>query len=374
MIGTPVLQGARRVPLAFTSVFRQVMASMPGDVRLAAALAVAYSAYVLSVACNDAGCIGAPTVWRETWVGFACNWASLVCVSVGFSVLSTRGRARVAALFGLCLLAAWVWGTAYRWFMVGHAVVDAYPAAPGAIAFLSPFWQWNLGLAILLVVQREYSLRSRAAAEAMHATELQQIAVQAQASQAQLNLLEAQIEPHFLFNALANVRRLLRTDTLAARRMVGDLLRYFEEALPRLRDPQSTLGREAELVRAFLAVHAVRMGERLRVDLDIPSDLMACELPSMSLLTLVENALKHGLQPIAEGGTIRVAARAADSTLALSVADDGQGMGSGVGHGTGLVNLRARLRAMYGSAATLSLRANEPRGVVATIVLPQAAP
>jgi hypothetical protein len=152
------------VQLTFMSVFRQVAASMPGDARLAAALAAAYSAYVFAGACSDAGCIGALAVWRETWVGFACTWAGLVCISLGFALLPRRGGTRLVAGVGLCLLAAWVRGAVYQWLKLGYANVD-YPTAPGAIAFLSPFWQWNIGLAMLLVAHREYALRSRTAAE-----------------------------------------------------------------------------------------------------------------------------------------------------------------------------------------------------------------
>ena len=155
--------------------------------------------------------------------------------------------------------------------------------------------------------------------------------------------------------------------------MLADLLRYLEEALPALRDENSTLGREAGLVRAYLAVHQVRMGARLRTEFDIPAALFDRPVPPMVLLTLVENALKHGLQPMVDGGSVQVAARTEGGRLALTVADTGRGMGSGSGHGTGLANLRARLKAMYGAAASLSLAVNEPRGVVVTVTLPERA-
>ncbi len=199
---------------------------------------------------------------------------------------------------------------------------------------------------------------------------MRQLALQVEATQARLQLLQAQIEPHFLFNSFANVRRLLRTDTAAASGLLLDLLRYLGEALPRLRDSTSTLGREVNLTHAFLSVHAVRMGQRLCFDFDVPAELAARSVPPMSLLTLVENALKHGLQPLAEGGSIHISARTLDGALTLTVADDGQGMGDACGHGTGLANLRAQLKAIYGSAASLSLRVNEPRGVTATVALP----
>jgi len=183
-------------------------------------------------------------------------------------------------------------------------------------------------------------------------------------------VLQAQIEPHFLFNSLANVRRLLRTDGDAGRAMLADLMRYLEGALPRMREDSSTLAREAELIRAFLAVHQVRMGARLQVHIDIPDALGLRVVPPMMLLTLIENALKHGLSPLSEGGSISVVAAEADGKLVLQVADTGRGLVAGSGGGTGLANIRARLKAMYGPAARLSLRHNLPHGIVAEIDLP----
>lgn len=357
--------------MALKGVFRQLAASMPVDLRLAAILAVAISANFVAVRCGSA-CPAAIETWRALWKSFVAGGAGLLCISLGFTVLPSRGRWRHAALAVVGLLATCALSLVWMW--IGPLSYAGHDAAPIDDVNLLWFWQTNFGLTALLVLQRACAERRRLADESLHAVEMRRIAANAETSQAHLGLLEAQIEPHFLFNALANVRRLLRTDSVAARRMIADLLRYLEEALPRLRDPRSTLAREAELVRAFLAVQCVRMGGRLRVELDIPPGLMHCELPSMSLLTLVENALKHGLQPMVGGGTIRVAAQATDGGLELSVADDGHGMGGGMGHGMGLVNLRARLKALHGAAASLSLRVNEPRGVVATILLPREGP
>ena len=227
--------------------------------------------------------------------------------------------------------------------------------------------QQHLSFALLFVIAFEYTARSRAASEALHATSLQRMALERELAGAQLQLLQAQVEPHFLFNTLANLRRLVRTDRGAARAMLADLMRYLEVALPRLRDERSTLARETALVRAYLAVHQVRMG----VEIDVPDALGEREVPPMVLLTLVENALKHGVQPLVEGATVRVSAQLQRGQLLLSVADTGQGMGSSSGSGSGLANLRARLKALYGSAASLTLQVNEPRGVIASVALPE---
>jgi len=154
--------------------------------------------------------------------------------------------------------------------------------------------------------------------------------------------------------------------------MLADLLRYLQQTLPRLRESNSTLAREAEVARAFLAVHKIRMGDRLDVEFEIPDHLGATPVPPMMLLTLIENALKHGLAPLPEGGRIRIAAQHEDGAVRLSVADTGRGIVPGRGTGTGLVNIRARLRSLYGAKASLSLQTNTPRGVVASILLPLA--
>ena len=230
---------------------------------------------------------------------------------------------------------------------------------------------WETWIAALLVLAHEIAERGDRAAAALHESRLRDLRLAAALDQARAQLLQAQIEPHFLFNSLANARRLLRTDAPAARAMLDDLLRYLREALPRLRETRTTLGGETELVRAFLAVHQVRMGRRLKAEVDVPPALHGLAVPPMVLLTLVENALKHGVQPMPDGAAIRVDAHAENGTLTLTVSDTGRGMGDGLGHGTGLVNTRARLRMMFGASAGLSLKLNEPRGTVAVVRLPE---
>ena len=228
----------------------------------------------------------------------------------------------------------------------------------------------SLVLAVLVGALSEYRWRSLRAAATVHEATLTRIRLQGELAAGRLQVLQAQIEPHFLFNSLANARRLLRIDGEAGRGMLADLRRYLESALPRMRDDHSILAREAELIRAFLGVHQIRMGPRLRVSIDVPAELGGRVVPPMMLLTLIENALKHGLAPLPEGGTIAVGAHEADGRLVLRVADTGRGLVAGSGGGTGLANIRARLRAMYGAGARLSLRLNEPRGIVAEIELP----
>ena len=239
-------------------------------------------------------------------------------------------------------------------------------------------WAWtgiisNLIVWLVLVaVWREALRRRRATLDALHESELRGVALQARLAEAELQMLQAQIEPHFHFNSLANVRRLSRLDVAAGKAMLADLLKYLQQTLPRLRDADATLAREAEVARAYLAVYKIRMGSRLDVEFAIPPELGSTPVPPMMLLTLVENALKHGLAPLPEGGRIRVAAENEGRTaVRLSVADTGRGIVPGRGAGNGLANVRARLRTMHGAKAALSLETNVPHGVIASIVLPR---
>jgi LytS/YehU family sensor histidine kinase len=152
--------------------------------------------------------------------------------------------------------------------------------------------------------------------------------------------------------------------------MIDNLVRYLGEALPRLRQDESALGDELRLVDAYLRIHQVRMGARLEYEITDPGDLAGERVPTMMLLTLVENALKHGINPLVEGGFIRVSATCERATLVLKVADSGRGLTTEHGHGAGLANVRLRLTMLYGERAILSLARAQSRGVVATVSIP----
>ncbi len=226
-------------------------------------------------------------------------------------------------------------------------------------------------MAALFVVVIEFYQHELRSISAMHGAEVDRLALDREMAAARLQVLQAQIEPHFLFNTLATVRRLYQTSPADGREMMDNLMRYLEVALPKMREDRSTLAREAVLIEAFLSVQKIRMGDRLTFELDIPVELRGLSVPPMMLLTLVENSLKHGLNPLPEGGLIRVQARMRDNQLAISVADTGRGLGEGTsGGGTGLANIRARLSAMFGNNAKLALSTNTPRGFTATISMP----
>jgi sensor histidine kinase YesM len=235
-------------------------------------------------------------------------------------------------------------------------------------------WPRYLVLAGLFALVYPYVRRRRESEAELRRLDLERAHFEQRTTEAQLQRLQAQIEPHFLFNTLAHVKRLYRTDAVNGRAMLDDLMRYLADALPQMREPQSTVAREMALAEAYLRIQKVRMGRRVDFRLETGADEAESPVPPMMLLTLVENAIKHGLSPLPEGGSIVVRAVRSRGQLALSVVDDGRGFVEESGAGTGLSNIRARLTALYGSAACLTLATNAPRGVAATLMLPVATP
>lgn len=200
-------------------------------------------------------------------------------------------------------------------------------------------------------------------------------ATEKELTQARLNLLQAQVEPHFLYNTLASAQVLAATDPPRAEQMLGHLIQYLRRSLPREENALSPLGEELERTRAYLEILKIRMGARLEARIEVPDALNAVPLPSMMLQTLVENAIKHGLEPKPGGGTLWIMARPVEDGIAVTVADDGLGLGGAHSSGTGigLKNLRERLHLTYGGQASFSLTSNFPNGVAATLVLPRPA-
>ena len=192
---------------------------------------------------------------------------------------------------------------------------------------------------------------------------------------ARLNLLHAQVEPHFLYNTLASAQHLARTNPPLADEMLGNLITYLRRSLPRTDDAPSTLGDELERVRAYLDIMRLRMGTRLATQIEVPERLLAVPFPTMMLQTLAENAIKHGLEPRTSGGTVWILANEEGGKVSVTVADDGMGFGEQRdGTGIGLRNVRERLQLAYGNAAAFSIGSNFPSGVAATIVVPTVKP
>jgi sensor histidine kinase YesM len=272
-----------------------------------------------------------------------------------------------------------------RWLATGALLVIASAASAGIRISMShypmmssrEFASWFADVVIVWTVLGlvAYGLVNSIRRQAQARRRLgQQIAEQntlaATALEAKLTVLQAQIEPHFLFNTLANVRRLCEVDPDRGRRMLASLLDYLRAALPAMRRSSTALAEEFELVSAYLSVLQHRMGERLRFKVELSDGLDYASIPPLILPTLVENAIRHGLAPLPEGGTVTVRAVKDGGQIVMSVTDDGAGFQGSSGSGVGLANTRARLSALFGNAASLNLRSNQPRGVVAEVRLP----
>ncbi len=193
-----------------------------------------------------------------------------------------------------------------------------------------------------------------------------------QLAEAQLKMMQAQVEPHFLFNTLASVDFLIETDPARASTMQKNLIQYLRAALPQMREGSTTLGKEIALCRSYLEILKVRMEDRLQFAITVPRGLATAQFPPMMLQSLVENAIKHGLEPKAEGGSLTINADIAHGVLRVRVADTGLGFGAGgtAGTGVGLANVRERLAALYGGRAKLIVEANTPSGTISTIEVP----
>src|SRR5215467_10706754 len=206
--------------------------------------------------------------------------------------------------------------------------------------------------AIIKVVaggKRRAELTARQATQRADTEQLERTALEAR-----MQALQAQIEPHFLFNTLASIDQLIQTDPARASKMQQSLIRYLRSAMPQLREGRRpTLGQQVDLCSAFLEIMAVRMEERLRWTVDVPEGLKSAVFPSMMLQTLVENAIKHGLEPKAEGGRLEISAEIVDGQLTVSVLDNGIGFMPKAEAGVGLANIRERLKALYKGRAEL---------------------
>jgi signal transduction histidine kinase len=217
--------------------------------------------------------------------------------------------------------------------------------------------------------------KKRAEAEMQSATAVaERESMQRQLSEARMAAMQAQVEPHFLFNTLASVEHLIETDPPRASAMQRTLIQYLRAVIPQMRDANLTtsLGREVDMVTSYLDLLKMRMEERLTVDIQIPDGLRSAAFPPMMLQSMVENAIKHGLECKPEGGHLSVKAEIADSKLRVTVADNGVGFGvvPSKGTGLGLSNIRERLKLLHGEAGQLHIAANIPSGVIATIEVP----
>ena len=330
-----------------------------------------------------------------TWRGVALALAIAVGVATLLNPVFVTpfivllGRAMFIALALLVAFAAagqWRQHLLPRWLAQVLAVAFATPVATLIVYLVSVggdigamrtpervagfVWTTGSGLMVGLVLALGALYRERDAQARAQELQfaLERETLERQALDARLSLLHSQIEPHFLFNTLANVQELVESRSPRAAEVLRSLIAYLRAAMPRLQDGGATLGDEESLVRAYLELMLMRMPDRLRFDVRVDPALRGLRFPSMALLTLVENAVRHGIDPAENGGVIEVRAEhEADGLVRVSVSDTGVGMSEAAQPGTGLTNLRARLQAFFGPSATLELSEQAPSGLLAQL-------
>ena len=266
-----------------------------------------------------------------------------------------------------------------RWVLQVVGVALAMPLGTAALAVLGVTAYWEVqGLGLLvapwvalaaLVRQKEALARHQALAFDLERSELERKALDAR-----LRLLQGQVAPHFLFNTLANIQALVDAGSPRASAVLRSLIAYLRAAVPRLDEPATTLGQELELVRAYLDLMHMRMPDRLQYSLHVDESSLDLRCPPMTLLTLVENAVRHGIDPSEEGGRIDIQVQRRGNRCVVRVSDTGTGMGpTENGLGTGLSTLRERLRLTFGGDADLRVSTQRPRGVCAELEIPASA-
>jgi signal transduction histidine kinase len=302
----------------------------------------------------------------QLWVAYSVAWGALRLLPA--RVATSWRHLVAAALVGALIGAALGLPLAFD-FDISRLAAPAWWLREGA---LPAAFALAMHLPALLARLREAARHATRVQWAQQAAALAELA--SQVSEARLKALQAQVEPHFLYNTLASVQYLVRHDPVLADTLLTHLHDWLRNALPQMRTPLSTLGREFALARSYLAIMSLRLGGRLVADVELPAALADLPFPPMMIATLVENAVKHGAEPSAQPVRIVVSARALDGALQVVVSDDGRGLSENTavaaGHGVGLANLRDRLAALHGAGARLDVVANAPRGVAATIRLP----
>ena len=267
-----------------------------------------------------------------------------------------------------------------RWVLQVLGVAVAMPIGTLALSWIAngpggpPLWELHdFGLLVApwialaaLVRQREALARHQALAFDLERSELER-----QALDARLHLLQAQVAPHFLFNTLANVQALVDAGSPQASSVLRSLTAYLRAAVPRLNEPATTVGQELQLVRAYLELMHLRMPDRLQFSVHADDESMNLRCPPMTLLTLVENAVRHGIDPSEEGGRIDIHVQRRNGRCVVRVIDNGTGLGPpSNGLGTGLSTLRERLQLVFHGEAQLHVTEQHPRGVCAEVNLP----
>jgi sensor histidine kinase YesM len=281
------------------------------------------------------------------------------------------GTKSIVLLMGVTLAGAIAGGLGANIFKAGNLnnVADEFARAAPKILFGGLIA--GIVYAVLMVSIVQYRRGQLLRRNQQLERQAQQERMGRQVADARLKLLQAQVEPHFLFNTLASVQQLAEGKAPEAAELTAQLITFLRGGLKSLREDTTTLGREFKVMQAYLAIMQTRMNDRLTFTLELPDDLRDFQVPPAMLISLVENAIKHGLEPSLEGGSIHIRAARENDRLRITVTDTGQGLNATQsGGGVGLDNIRQRLRVLFSDSAHLQVSRNVPHGFIAVIDLP----
>ncbi len=304
-------------------------------------------------------------------IGYTLHFLFHVVGWMGLSAVHRSGRVAVAVYYMLLSTVGVFLGFWIASLLLGKTFLPSLDEPRWLISIAVT----SMVISSVLAVVFFWRGRSALAEAALEREQRRTADIERESMFANLRALQAQIEPHFLFNTLANVTGLIDADPAKAKHMLESFIRFLRASLAATRRSASTLADEFALMSDFLEVLKVRMGDRLAVDVSLPPELASREVPPMLLQPLVENAIRHGLEPNVEGGRIGLRARREGDRLVLEVADTGVGFrDTTTGAGLGLANIRERLRLEHGEGARLTIRENAPQGTIVAIELPWGAP
>jgi signal transduction histidine kinase len=271
---------------------------------------------------------------------------AVTCIAVPLGVII---GGKLTALFGAYdFIAGWTADPGNQW----KSIITTLIFAASATAFIILFWRASN-------YRVELETERRRSAEAGRSQAI-----------AELGLLQAQIEPHFLFNTLAHVQSAIEEDPALGKVMLEHLIRYLRGTLRRSRQSSYALSEELDLIRSLLEIARIRLGQRLHFHIEADDAARTARLAPLLLQPLVENAIKHGIEPAVAGGEIHVSCEVKGSELVLKVRDTGVGIAAVAAKGVGLSNVQARLSSLYGEGGRLSMHAVEPHGTVAELRIP----
>jgi sensor histidine kinase YesM len=305
--------------------------------------------------------------------GFVVNFIVSQCIGISICSLALTGLYLFRPAHPLSMLVlvtmAIITGTAVGW-TVGSIAAGTMLSESMLEKHFIPVM--ILGIMFGSIISYFFSSRERISrSEGLIQEErIKRLAKEKEMAETNLRFLQAQIEPHFLFNTLSNILSLLDADLEKGKSMLADFIRYLRTALPRTRGETTTIGQEMEMLQAYLNIFKVRMGDRLRYRLEIPESMKDLAFPPMLVQPLVENAIRHGLEPKIGGGELVIRGQSEQDVIRLEVSDTGLGLDEHGSRGIGISNIGERLQSLYGNKGRLILEENTPSGLKATIEVP----